>query len=154
MQLCKLLTFEMTCWLFMSIDDPGHVRRLFNLFPKVTAGFLCLPIDFPGTTFNRAVKASKQIRADLAKVIKQRRSDAKQSQPDLVTHLLASKDEDGKMLSENEIADIVLGLLIASHDTSTTVMASVVYFLADYPEVYAKVVAGNIQTFLLTYVTI
>ncbi|KAK2979262.1 hypothetical protein RJ640_011718 [Escallonia rubra] len=58
---------------------------------------------------------------------------------DLLSQLLLATDEDGKFLTEMEIVDMILGILIASHDTTSTVITFVVYYLADHPHVYTQV---------------
>lgn len=149
--LSEMLTFELACWLLFSINDPVHVQTLFHLFEKVKAGLLSLPLDFPGTAFNRGIKAANLIRKDLSVVIKQRRRDKLQIRGDLLSHILISNGEDEKIFSEMDIADVVLGLLIASHDTTSSVMGSVVYFLADHPDIYAKVLTGKIASYLFIF---
>lgn len=127
------------------------MQTLFHLFEKVKAGLLSLPLDFPGTAFNRGIKAANLVRKDLSVVIKQRRRNKLQIRGDLLSHILISNGEDEKFFSEMDIADAVLGLLIASHDTTSSVMGSVVYFLADHPDIYAKVLTGKIASYLFIY---
>ncbi|KAK3001233.1 hypothetical protein RJ639_021175 [Escallonia herrerae] len=141
--LSKKLTFALACRLFMNVEDADTVARLAANFTLVTAGLLSVPIDFPGTAFNRAVKAADLIRKDLLPIIKMRRNQVREKElnitHDLLSQLLLATDEDGKFLTEMEIVDMILGILIASHDTTSTVITFVVYYLADHPHVYALV---------------
>lgn len=146
--LSKSLTFSLACKLFMSIDDPQLIAKISNNFELVTAGILSVPIDFPGTAFNRAIKAANMIRKELSPVIKQRRNDLSNkkevvSTHDLLSRIILSTGGDGKILNDMEIVDMILGILVASHDTTSTVITFMVYYLADHPHIYAKVMEGK-----------
>ncbi|KAK3002633.1 hypothetical protein RJ639_019739 [Escallonia herrerae] len=148
--LAKKFTFEIACRLFMSVEDPNQVASFANHFGLVSAGLLAVPINFPGTTFNRAIKAADHIRHELSPILKERRRHLNEKRDmgtrDLLSQLLLSTDEDGKFLTEMEAADMVLGILLASHDTVSTATAFVVYYLADNPDVYAQVFKGKTQS--------
>ncbi|GLT28635.1 hypothetical protein SLA2020_035510 [Shorea laevis] len=59
----KRYTFSVTCRVFAD---------LFNL---LGSGVISLPVDLPGTPFNKAIKASNFIRMELLKIIKRRKDD-------------------------------------------------------------------------------
>ncbi|KAM7459679.1 hypothetical protein LguiA_036673 [Lonicera macranthoides] len=147
--LAKNLTFSLSCKLFMSVEDPGLVTRFAHNFELVTTGLLSVPINLPGTAFNRAIKAANSLREELSPIIKRKRNDLSEKRDvatyDLLSKILMFSDEDGKFLNEMEIADMILGILIASHDTTSTVMTFVVYYLADHPDVYAKVLQEQVE---------
>ncbi|KAM7459682.1 hypothetical protein LguiA_036676 [Lonicera macranthoides] len=144
--LSKELTIFLACKLFMSVEDPKIVAKIADDFALVITGLLSVPINFPGTAFHRAVKAANSIRKVLVPIMKERRKqlmvgdkELASSSYDLLSQVLLSKDEDGEFLNEMENADMILGILIASHDTTSTVMTFVVYYLADHPHVYDQV---------------
>ncbi|TKY65109.1 Beta-amyrin 28-oxidase [Spatholobus suberectus] len=121
----------------MNIDDSNQVAKLAEPFNKVASGIISMPIDLPGTSFNRAIKASKFIKEELLKIIKQRKVDlangmATQTQ-DILSHMLSSCDEKGQYYTEHDIADKILGILIGGHDTASSVCTFVVKYLADLP---------------------
>ena len=58
-------TFALGCRLFMSITDPNYVTTLADLFAHIKDGLMSLPINIPGTSFNRAFKAGKFIHQKL-----------------------------------------------------------------------------------------
>ncbi|KAK2997488.1 hypothetical protein RJ639_026371, partial [Escallonia herrerae] len=142
-QTMKLYTFELACRLFMSLEDPKHIEKLafqFNIFLK---GVIEIPLNFPGTRFYSAMRAAAAIRKQLAAIIKQRRVALEQKtvspSQDLLSHLLASSDENGRFLTEAEIINNVLTLLFAGHDTSSSAITLIMKNLAELPEVYEKV---------------
>ncbi|KAF7152202.1 hypothetical protein RHSIM_Rhsim01G0107500 [Rhododendron simsii] len=71
--LTKRFTFWLACRLFVSVDDPKQVAKFEDPFGVLAAGLLSIPIDLPGTPFNRGIKASNFIRRELVVIIKQRK---------------------------------------------------------------------------------
>ncbi|KAK3008496.1 hypothetical protein RJ639_014894 [Escallonia herrerae] len=145
--LSKKFTFAVGCKLFMSIDDSEHVARLSEPYARVAAGLLSVPVNFPGTTFSNGIKAANFIRDELTPIIEERRRklyDEKElAALNLMSHILLSTDENGMSMTKHDIADTVLGALLASHETVAIAMSFVLYYLADHPDVYAKVLKGS-----------
>ncbi|KAJ4709154.1 Cytochrome P450 [Melia azedarach] len=141
--LAKKYTFSLACRLFISIEDPNHVARFAGPFHLLASGILSIPINFPGTAFNRGIYASNFIRKELLKIIKQRRSDLAEGKAsptqDILSHVLLTSDENGKFMNDLDIADKILGLLIGGHDTASAACTFVVKFLAELPHVYDQV---------------
>lgn len=119
--LVKLYTFKVACQLFTSIEDDNEIKRLaahFNMFLK---GILAIPLNLPGSTFYKAMRATHVIRKELLQVVRKRREalEQKTASPsqDILSHLLSSPDENGKFMSEILILNNILLLLFAGHDT-------------------------------------
>ncbi|KAK4279478.1 hypothetical protein QN277_011255 [Acacia crassicarpa] len=102
-----------------------------------------MPIDLPGTPFNKAIKASKFVRKELLEIIKQRKVDLAEGKAsttqDILSHMLRTSDENGVFMKELDIADKILGLLIGDHDTASAACTFIVKFLAELPHIYDKV---------------
>ncbi|KAF5175528.1 Cytochrome p450 [Thalictrum thalictroides] len=141
--LSKGYTFAIACKLFMGIDDPIQLARFADPIAILTSGIQAIPINLPGTTFNKAIKASVLIRKDLEKIIKQRKMDLaeKKASPmqDILSHMLLASDENGTFMTEMEIADKILALLIGGHDASSAAVTFVIKFLAELPHIYNEV---------------
>ncbi|KAL4639798.1 hypothetical protein ACB092_03G244000 [Castanea dentata] len=148
--LSKKYTFALACRLFMSIKDPNHVTRFADPFALVTAGLMSVPINFPGTAFNSAIKGGKVIRHELLSIIKQRKKELSENKGssaahDLLTRMLLASDVNGRVMNEKEIANKIIGLLIASHDTTSTAITFVVNYLAAFPQVYHDVLKEQME---------
>ncbi|KAK2993709.1 hypothetical protein RJ640_016824, partial [Escallonia rubra] len=148
--LAQKFTFEMACRLFMSVEDPNQVASFAKHFALVSAGLLGVPINLPGTTFNRSINAANHIRKELSPILKERRRQLNGKEEvgrtrDLLSHILLATDENGEFLPEVEVVDMVLSILLASHDNVSTVIAFVVYYLADHPLVYDKVFTEHME---------
>ncbi|CAI9779854.1 unnamed protein product [Fraxinus pennsylvanica] len=141
--LANRYTFWLACRLFVSVEDPNHVAKFADPFNALASGLISIPIDLPGTPFNRAIKASNFIRKELVAIIKQRKIDLAEgkasSTQDILSHMLLTSDENGKFMHELDIADKILGLLIGGHDTASSACTFIVKFLAELPEVYEGV---------------
>ncbi|XP_027072409.1 beta-amyrin 28-monooxygenase [Coffea arabica] len=139
----KLYTFELACRLFMSLEDPRHIEKLAALFNVFLKGVISIPLNFPGTRFYRAIRATGAVRKELMVILKDRRLalEQKTASPsqDLLSHLLASPDDNGKFMSESEIINNILLLLFAGHDTSSVAITLVMKVLGELPQVYQKV---------------
>jgi len=136
----------LACRLFMSVEDENHVAKFSDPFQLIAAGIISLPIDLPGTPFNKAIKASNFIRKELIKIIKQRKIDLAEGvaspTQDILSHMLLTSDENGKSMNELNIADKILGLLIGGHDTASVACTFLVKYLAELPHIYDKVYQG------------
>ncbi|PHU17805.1 Beta-amyrin 28-oxidase [Capsicum chinense] len=141
--LAKQYTFWLACRLFLSVEDPNDVAKFADPFDVLASGLISIPIDMPGTPFNRAIKASTSIRKELVAIIKQRKIDLGEGKAsatqDILSHMLLTCDENGKFRGELDIADKILGLLIGGHDTASSACAFIVKYLAELPEIYERV---------------
>lgn len=141
--LSKKYTFALACKLFLSVEDPDHVSKLAYPFSLLNSGLISVPIDFPGTAFNHAKKSGQTIREELIAVIRKRKMQLlekrESTERDLLTCMLLSVDGDGRFMNEMEIAEKIVGLLLASHDTTSTSISFVVNFLAEYGHIYDEV---------------
>ncbi|KAJ4837345.1 hypothetical protein Tsubulata_008323 [Turnera subulata] len=139
----QLYTFELACCLFASIDDPAQLSRLSAQFDVFLKGVISLPFNIPGTVFYGATRAANVIRDELLLIARQRKvaldKEMVSSTQDLLSHMLVTEDASGRQLSEKEIVDNTLMLRFAGHDTTRSAITSVMKYLGELPEVYAKV---------------
>lgn len=147
--LLKKYMFALACKLFISIEDPDHVAKFAGPFSLITAGLMSVPIDFPGTAFSRAKRGGKAIREELVAIIKKRKMELLENKGstnhDLLACMLQSVDVEGRFMDETEIAIKIVGLLIASRDSTSTAITFIVNFLAEYPNIYEKVFKEQIE---------
>ncbi|KAL7140660.1 hypothetical protein ABFS83_08G003400 [Erythranthe nasuta] len=126
----KELTFYLMLKNLLSIEpeDPvaGEILGDFLTFMK---GFVSLPVQIPGTAYAKAVKARKRISSTLKEMIRNRENEGMhKKRGDFLDELL------GKVwLNDEEKVSILLDLLLAGYETTSGLMALVVYFLAHAP---------------------
>lgn len=142
-------TTKIACKLFMSIADPDFISSITHHFHVFGKGLLEFPLDIPGTRFGAAVRAADAIRRELRTLASQRRAlqqeTGKSAFPssDLLSCLLTCTDEDGKLITEEEIVNSILGLLFAGHETSSATNGLLIKCLAEQPRVHEKVLRGQ-----------
>ena len=146
-QLVQKYTFALACRLFMYIQGEENIAKIAHPFHLIVQGFMSVPIDLPGTGFNRGIKGGKMIREEIEAVIKRRRTELLEKGvskvPDLLSRMLLSPDEKGRHLNDIEINSYMVGLLLASHDTTSSAITFTLKYLALFPDVHNKVLKGN-----------
>lgn len=73
--------------------------------------------------------------------IQQRRQQGNFSSPDILNLLLATRDDTGQLLTDEEIRDELITLIMAGYETTTTTVLWSLYWVAKIPEVQEKLVA-------------
>ncbi|KAK8545896.1 hypothetical protein V6N13_067145 [Hibiscus sabdariffa] len=141
--LSKKYTFALACRLFMSVTDPEEIENFAKPFALATAGLISVPIDLPGTTFNRAVKAGRQIRQQLLALITKKKNELLEKRKTVASDLVDSMLMDG--MTEVEIGNKIVGFFIASHDTTSTAITFLVSYLSDHPDVYNRVLEEQME---------
>nr|GMD51021.1 beta-amyrin 28-oxidase-like [Ipomoea batatas] len=142
--LSKAYTFALACKLLLSIEGQNEVKKLSDPFVLITSGMLSLPINFPGTAYNRAMKGGRMVRRQLMEVIKERKAESSLGKVedegrDLLARLISATDEEGQHMNEEEICNSIIGLLVASYDTNSAAQTFVLKCLAEYPHIYDQV---------------
>lgn len=88
------------------------------------------------------VRAGRQVDESLYEILRQRRASAETvKKNDVLSMLLSARDEHGKPMSDVELRDEMVTLLLAGHETTATTLAWTVHFVLKHPHVKAKVLA-------------
>ncbi len=69
--------------------------------------------------------------------IARRRGSTEKGRTDIMAMLVAARDEDGQPMSDEEIRDEIITMLVAGHETTATSLAWVIYRLLENPHVLA-----------------
>nr|AOG74839.1 beta-amyrin 12,13-epoxidase [Platycodon grandiflorus] len=147
----KELAFSLSSKLFLNTEDPTLIAKLGTQFEMLMAGLFSVPINLPGTNFRRAINSAIRFREQVSPLIKQTISEPTTTtgnKHDLLSYLIAASADQPDIDEETilkGIVDTILTVLMASHDTTSCVMAAVVYFLADHPHVYKQVMEEQIE---------
>ncbi|XP_047336309.1 beta-amyrin 28-monooxygenase-like [Impatiens glandulifera] len=132
--LMKNLTFNIICSLLFGLEHGSRREELLNCFQVLIAGLWSLPINLPFTQYRRSLKASLKITHILKDVIREKKAKlvaAKGStNEDIIASLISSK------VSDEEIIHNMKLMMVAGHDTSSTVLSFIIRLLARDPVVY------------------
>ncbi|KAI6674669.1 hypothetical protein NL676_002575 [Syzygium grande] len=139
----KKLTFNVTCDILFGIEDELTKDELFEDFGLAFKAIWSLPVNFPGTVFRRGLQARSRIVDRLLPILRKRKEEISAGKldpkSDVISCLLALRDENQEHIDEETIMDNIIMLMIASHDTSATLLCFMIWKLARDPEIHRKV---------------
>lgn len=84
------------------------------------------------------VRQREQIDKLIYSEIAERRANNDPNRTDILSMLLLAVDEEGKFMTDEELRDELLSLLLAGHETTATAMSWALYWIHRLPEVKAK----------------
>lgn len=137
----KKMTFEIASTLLIGSRPGAENDELSQLFTDLTNGLFALPLNWPWTTFGKAVKARNLLMAYVEKKIIERQKQGAEmvgERPDALTLLVHSRDEQGGQLDLEELKAQAILLLFAGHETTTSLLTSLCLHLAQHPQVLEK----------------
>ncbi|KAM6561691.1 hypothetical protein CsatA_030930 [Cannabis sativa] len=139
---------EAMCKMLMSIDNGPKLELLRKEVIHVCEAMLAFPLRFPGTRFYMGLQARKRIMSMIEKEISERRSGLGVCREDFLEHLLGDDDHKGchddatntnsSTLSDAEIQDNILTMIIAGQDTTASAITWMVKYLDENQEVLHK----------------
>ncbi len=91
----------------------------------------------PLTAWKRIGELSREINRLLYDEIARRRTAALEERTDIMAMLVAARDEDGQPMSDDEIRDEMITMLVAGHETTATSLSWAVHRLLQNPDVLA-----------------
>ncbi|KAL6633702.1 hypothetical protein ACP70R_026373 [Stipagrostis hirtigluma subsp. patula] len=115
-------------------EEMRYIEELKQCYLTLEKGYNSMPVNLPGTLFHKAMKARKRLGAIVAHIISARRERQRGSD------LLASFLDDREALTDDQIADNVIGVIFAARDTTASVLTWMVKFLGDHPSVLKAVI--------------
>ncbi|KAA3460395.1 abscisic acid 8'-hydroxylase 1-like isoform X1 [Gossypium australe] len=132
----KTYTFNVALLSIFGKDDQvlyrEDLKRCYYILEK---GYNSMPINLPGTLFNKSMKARKEIAQILAKIISSRRQTKQVDCNDLLGSFM--RDKEG--LTDEQIADNVIGVIFAARDTTASVLTWIIKYLGENPSVLQAV---------------
>ncbi|XP_004486502.1 ent-kaurenoic acid oxidase 2-like [Cicer arietinum] len=140
----RKLTFKIILHIFLSSESEPVMEALEKEYTTLNIGVRAMRINFPGFAFHNALKARKNLVAIFQSIVDKRRSERKeklspgQKAKDMMDALIDVKDENGKILGDDEIIDIMLMYLNAGHESSGHITMWATYFLQRHPEFFRK----------------
>ncbi|RCV40066.1 hypothetical protein SETIT_9G021400v2 [Setaria italica] len=132
-------TLKVIANMLVSLEPEGEEQEKFRAnFKVISSSFASLPLKAPGTAFHRGLKARNRMYAMLDSVISRRREGGEVRSDFLQTLLRKHAGDDADKLTDSQLKDNILTLLVAGHDTTTAGLTWLVKFLGENPEVLEK----------------
>ncbi|KAI3673027.1 hypothetical protein L6452_39136 [Arctium lappa] len=134
----KKLSFEVGILAIFGHLETSQKEQLKRNYSIVDKGYNSFPTKLPGTPFKNAFMARRRLQKILSELISERK-EKRSTEKDLLGCLLNSKDEKGEILSEDQIADNIIGVLFAAQDTTASAMTWILKYLHDHPKLLETV---------------
>ncbi|XP_031387717.1 abscisic acid 8'-hydroxylase 2 isoform X1 [Punica granatum] len=131
--------------------------RIKQLYQRLEKGYNSMPLDLPGTSFHKAMKARKLLNETLRRLIDERRREddgsghggtkvaSRLGRGGLLEVLMGASNVNDKghkvhqQLSDMQIADNIIGVIFAAHDTTASALTWALKYLHDNPEILCAV---------------
>ncbi|GJN15972.1 hypothetical protein PR202_gb02921 [Eleusine coracana subsp. coracana] len=104
----------------------------------VEKGYNSFPNSLPGSRYQKAIQARKGLRTTLGEVMAERQA-RDDTEFGLLDTLMQWRDASGEKLTDDQIADNVIGVLFAAQDTTASVLTWILKYLHDDPKLLEAV---------------
>lgn len=94
-------------------------------------------LDFPGSPYRTFVRRRAAVDRALREVIRARR-EAGAGGTDILSLLLAARDDDGAPMTDAELCDELVTMLVAGHETTATALSWAFAVILEHPAVEAR----------------
>ena len=95
----------------------------------------------PWSPWGRFVRRQKSMEELLFAEIRERREAADPNRTDILSLMISARDESGESMTDIELRDALVTLLVAGHETTATALTWAFYWIQTIPEVREKVLA-------------
>lgn len=127
----KHLTLDMAARIFVGIElGPGTDRMNEAFEHLVSASMSRVRLPIPGLEFDRGLRARRYMADYFGGLLPRRRAGEGE---DIFSRLARAEDDDGSRLSDRQVVDHMIFLMMAAHDTTTSTLASMMFELARHP---------------------
>jgi len=146
----RALTLDVIVKVIFGVHDPDEVRRLGRPFERLlnlgVSEQLTVRYALRHTgalrVWPRRAQANKEIDDVVMPLIARRRNDPHLSeQLDILALLMCARGDDGEALSDSEIRDDLITLILAGHETTATTLAWIFDLLLHHPDALRRVEA-------------
>ncbi|KAK8960290.1 Abscisic acid 8'-hydroxylase 1 [Platanthera guangdongensis] len=139
----KTYAFNVALMSIFGTEERSRIEELRQCYYTLEKGYNSMPVNLPGTLFHKAMRARRQLGLVVAQIISSRReSGATDHHHHNRAHsddLLASFMEAKESLSDNQIADNIIGVIFAARDTTASVLTWILKHLAENPAILQAV---------------
>ena len=142
----QAVTLEVIMRVIFGIRDDARLAQLRRLLPQMfRIGLVPLMLPplrrdlGPRSPFGRLLRTRAAVDAILMSEVERRRKDPDSAPTDdVLAVLLAARDEDGAPMSDAELCDELVTLLLAGHETTATALAWAFERLMRHPQALAR----------------
>ncbi|XP_038698603.1 abscisic acid 8'-hydroxylase CYP707A2-like [Tripterygium wilfordii] len=130
----KTYAFNVALLSIFGKDEVLYREDLKKCYYILEKGYNSMPINLPGTLFHKSMKARQELAEILAKILSKRRQ-MKVQHKDLLGSFMDDKED----LTDQQIADNIIGVIFAARDTTASVLTWILKYLGENPSVLRAV---------------
>ncbi|XP_019416683.1 PREDICTED: abscisic acid 8'-hydroxylase 4 isoform X2 [Lupinus angustifolius] len=143
------LACKAMCKMLISVESSYELMVMQKEVSSICDAMLSFPLRLLGTRFYKGLKARKKIMDMLEKEISERRSGVGTRRVDFLQQLLENddklKEDEVPKLTDTEIKDNILTMMIAGQDTVANAMTWMVKFVDENQEVLNELMKEQVQ---------
>ncbi|KAL3678928.1 hypothetical protein R1sor_021884 [Riccia sorocarpa] len=126
-----------------NLRGTAEAKVLVDMYRAIGKGMYVLPINLPGFTWYKALKAREKGCAYLKTIIEKTREESEKGfkQNTVLGAFVDCKDENGENLLDDEIIDVLIGTLFGAHDTTANALTWMLKHLSEHHDVLETLVA-------------
>ncbi len=88
--------------------------------------------------WGRVVRLKQQVDELIYALIQERRTQSNQNRQDILSLMMSARDQDGQVMSDEELHDELMTLLVAGHETTASALTWAFYWIDCLPQVRDK----------------
>ncbi|KAL3535004.1 hypothetical protein ACH5RR_003465 [Cinchona calisaya] len=143
--LTQKYTLSLACRLLLGLGDANEVQRISDSFSITMQGMFSMPINLPGTAYNRALKELKNLKQQFLKIIAVKKKTVSKNGERAGSDVLSPTlmNENAHFVSDSEIGIYLLSLMLPSYEATSASITFVLKYLAELPHIYDVVYRGT-----------
>ncbi|XP_027070426.1 beta-amyrin 6-beta-monooxygenase-like [Coffea arabica] len=140
------ITLILACKLLLGLE-PDQAQRFSDSFTVSLQAFYSLPINLPGTAYNRALKEVDKLKQEFLKIILERKKMVLENREKAGSDVLSRTllDENAHLLSDLEFAVYLVSLMIPTYESGSASITFVLKHLAELPHIYDMVYKEHME---------
>lgn len=127
----KTLTLTLAGRVFFGLDFSQELEHINQDIIQVVKAATTIPINLPFTTYGKGIRARKRLERFFYEILPSKRA---KPEKDLFSILCQATNEEGNQLTDQEVIDHLIFILMAAHDTTASTLSSICYLLAKHPD--------------------
>ncbi|CAA7043119.1 unnamed protein product [Microthlaspi erraticum] len=136
--ICRKVAIHLMVNQLLGVSSESEVDEMSRLFSDFVDGCLSVPINLPGFTYHKAMKARneiiRKINKTVDKLLQNKAADSSTAGNGVLGRLLEEES-----LPNETMADFIINLMFAGNETTAKTMLFAVYFLTHCPKAMAQI---------------
>uniref|UniRef100_A0A1D1XNZ6 Ent-kaurenoic acid oxidase 2 n=1 Tax=Anthurium amnicola TaxID=1678845 RepID=A0A1D1XNZ6_9ARAE len=137
------VTFENICKMFASMEPGPLLDSLDQSYAGLLAGIRAYPLNLPGTAFHHALKCRRYMNGVFREELERRKRRQQEKEGDLIDGLMQVEDEAGEKLSDDEVVDSIVSLIVGGYQSTALSISWALYHLSKSPGILRKLQEEN-----------